>query len=74
MVDVPWMDGYVIVVERSDRETVIRGNAAGLISLARQLTSLAQDSVSPGSHIHLTDSVELEPGSGDLILDRLDNR
>jgi hypothetical protein len=65
-----WDDGFRIVVDRATSEVAITANAAGLVSLARHCLTLAQASVPPGSHIHLTDSVELEPGSGDLIIGR----
>jgi len=66
-----WDDGFQILVDRSNSEITIRANAAGLVSLARHCLTLAQEAVPPGSHIHLTDSVELEAGSGDLIIDKL---
>ncbi|WP_456316012.1 Imm32 family immunity protein [Rhizomonospora bruguierae] len=66
-----WDDGFQILVDRTNSEVTIRANAAGLVSLARHCLTLAQESVPPGSHIHLTDSVELEAGSGDLIIDRM---
>ncbi|MFJ5229291.1 hypothetical protein ACIQBJ_05255 [Kitasatospora sp. NPDC088391] len=65
-----WDDGFQILVDRAQSEVTIRANAAGLISLARHCLTLAQDAVPPGSHIHLTDSVELEAGSGDLVIDK----
>jgi hypothetical protein len=68
-----WDDGYHILVDRTASEVAIRANAAGLISLARHCLTLAQKSVPAGSHIHLTDSVELEGGSGDLIIDKLED-
>jgi hypothetical protein len=69
-----WDDDFLLLVDRSSTEVTIRANSAGLISLARHCLTLAQVSVPPGSHVHLTDSVELEPGSGDLIIDKLDDR
>lgn len=66
-----WDDGFQILVDRSKSEVTIRANTAGLVSLARHCLTLAQEPVPPGSHIHLTDSVELDAGSGDLIIDKL---
>ena len=66
-----WDDGFQILLDRSNLEVTIRANTAGLVSLARHCLTLAQEQVPPGSHIHLTDSVELEAGSGDLIIDKL---
>jgi hypothetical protein len=66
-----WEDGFRIELDTSAGEVVIRANAAGLISLAQHCLVLAQARVPPGHHIHLTDSVELEPGSGDLIIEKV---
>jgi len=65
-----WDDGYEIAVDRAGGEVVIRANAAGLVSLARHCLTLAQQTVPPGSHIHLSDVGELEDGSGELIIER----
>lgn len=65
-----WDDGFQISIDRTSSEVTIMANAAGLVSLARHCLTLAQQSVPPGSHIHLTDAVELKAGSGDLIIDK----
>jgi hypothetical protein len=65
-----WAEGFRIEVGASAGEVVIRANSAGLVSLAQHCLTLAQAAVPAGSHLHLTDSVELEPGSGDLIIER----
>ena len=65
-----WAEGFRIEVDASAGEVVIRANSAGLVSLAQHCLTLAQAAVPAGSHLHLTDSVELEPGSGDLIIER----
>ena len=49
---------------------VVRGNVAGLRSLARHLLTLAQEDVPSGSHVHLDDIGGLEPGSIELVLER----
>ncbi|MEY9889903.1 hypothetical protein ABIA35_000058 [Catenulispora sp. MAP12-49] len=65
-----WAEGFRIEVDASAGEVVVRANSAGLVSLAQHCLTLAQAAVPAGSHLHLTDSVELEPGSGDLIIER----
>ncbi|MBS2531720.1 hypothetical protein KGQ20_02930 [Catenulispora sp. NF23] len=65
-----WAEGFRIEIDAAAGEVVVRANTAGLVSLAQHCLTLAQADVPPGSHLHLTDSVELEPGSGDLIIER----
>ncbi len=65
-----WDDAFEIKVNRSAEEVSISANSAGLISLARHLLTLAQDAVPNGSHLHLTDGVELDDGSGDLVIEK----
>ena len=45
-----WVNGFEIRVSMNKRETVISANKEGLLSLARQLTALAEETA--GSHIH----------------------
>lgn len=65
-----WDEGFEIRVSRSASEIAISANEAELISLARHLLTLAQANVAAGSHIHLSETGELEDGSGDLILEK----
>lgn len=65
-----WDDNFEISLNRTTGEVVVAANVPGLISLARHLLTLAQDSVPNGSHLHLSDLAELEDGSGDLILEK----
>jgi len=49
-----WDEGAVLraeVWESPERTVVISGNAAGLVSLARHLLTLAQDAVPDGRHL-----------------------
>ncbi len=65
-----WEDGFEIFVDTtSSTEVVIAANPAGLVSLARHLLTLAQESVPDGSHLHLTAGQELT-STVDLILER----
>jgi hypothetical protein len=66
-----WVTGFEISVVAYGSEVTIRANAAGLLSLAQHLATLAADDVPPGAHIHLDQHNGLEDGSVDLILERL---
>ena len=66
-----WEKNFSIKVINDDVIT-IKGNRAGLISLARHLLTLAQIEVPDGYHIHLDENNSLEDGSVDLILERDD--
>jgi hypothetical protein len=54
-----------------DDATVIAGNAEGLASLADHLLRLAADHAPSGAHLHLDDLNGLEPGSVEIILERI---
>lgn len=70
-----WEDDFEIwcqVSENFDR-VVIKANVDGLKSLANHCLTLAQDGAPYGAHIHLdVDPFELEPGSIEMILGRLE--
>jgi hypothetical protein len=53
-----------------DGDVLLRANPAGLVSLAKQLLTLAQQGVPAGSHIHYDAGEELEDDSVPLILER----
>ena len=59
--------GLRISVNALGNEVAIRANKSGLISLARHLLTLVQDSVPKHSHIHLDEYNSLEEGSAELI-------
>ena len=65
---IEWVDGFEIRVSADHGEAVISANKEGLLSLARQLTALAEEP--PGSHIHYDESNSLEEGSAELIIVR----
>jgi hypothetical protein len=64
-----WDDGFEIEMIVGATDVAIKANPAGLISLARHLLTLAQDSVRDGTHVHLTADEEMS-ASVDLILER----
>ena len=68
--EIKWENGFAINV-RVDRDTVvISANREGLLSLAGQLTALANEKT--GSHIHYDEHNALEDGSTELIVERVD--
>lgn len=67
--DMEWEDGFTIEVKvETDDTVVISANREGLLSLARQLTDLANESI--GSHIHYDVYNSLEDGSSDMIIQK----
>lgn len=65
-----WMDGFEIRVSVDTGEAVISANKEGLLSLAQQLTALAEEPA--GSHIHFDEYNSLEEGSTGLIIEKLE--
>jgi len=65
-----WDFGFEISLELVESEVVLRGNRAGLISLARHLLTLAQEEINPGTHLHLTAGQEID-SDFDLILESM---
>ncbi len=65
-----WVDGFEIRVKIDTGEAVISANKEGLLSLAQQLTVLADKSA--GSHIHYDENNSLEEGSAELIIEKLE--
>ena len=66
--NINWIDGSEICVKHDIGEVVISANKEGLLSLAGQLTALAEGE--PGDHIHYDDNNSLEKGSVELIVER----
>lgn len=65
--DIEWVDGFEIRVSVDESgAAVIEANKEGLLSLAKQLTAMAE--TAPGTHIHYDDSNSLEEGSTELII------
>ena len=69
--NIEWVGDFKIEVglDNDDNAVVISANREGLLSLARQLTTLADESV--GSHIHYDDYTSLEDGSIEMIVQKL---
>ena len=64
-----WENGFIIKT-KYDQFNVI-ANKEGLISLAKQLLALAQDTVPSGQHFHYDDYNSLEDGSTELIIQKM---
>ena len=67
---IEWVDGFEIRVTVDRGEALISANREGLLSLAKQLTSLAE--AAPGSHIHYDSCSSLEDGSAEMIVEKLE--
>ena len=66
---IEWEDGFEIQVKVENGTTVISANREGMLSLAKQLTSLANGA--PGDHIHYDEYNSLETGSAEMIIQRV---
>jgi len=66
---IDWVNGFLIKVKTENNEVVISANKEGLLSLAKQLTDLANGL--PGDHIHYDEHNSLEEGSSELIIEKL---
>lgn len=67
--NIKWLDGFIIKAAVENCEIVISANREGLLSLAGQLTALADGL--PGDHIHYNEHNALEEGSAELIIERV---
>ena len=66
--NIDWLEGSEIRVITYNGEIVISANKEWMLSLAKQLMTLA-DGV-PGDHIHYDENNSLEDGSADLIIEK----
>ena len=66
--DIEWVDGFEIRVKVDHGAVVIAANREGMLSLAKQLTALAE--AAPGQHIHYDNYNSLEEGSAEMIIVR----
>ena len=63
------VDGFEIKAVVENGEIVISANREGMLSLARQLTVLADGA--PGDHIHYDEQNSLKEGSAEMIIERV---
>jgi len=66
-----WSPGFAITVAGVANEMHIKANKEGLISLAVQLLTLAQDDVPIGRHYHYDEHTCLEDGSMGLVVEKV---
>ena len=66
--DIKWIDGSEIRVQFDGDAVLLSANREGLLSLAGQLSALAE--AAPGSHIHYDEYNSLEEGSAGLIIEK----
>lgn len=66
---ITWQDGFKIYARIDGDTAVISGNKEGLLSLAEQLSALAQEET--GTHIHYDEYNSLEDGSARLIIEKI---
>ncbi|MBQ1311996.1 MAG: hypothetical protein IIY55_09120 [Blautia sp.] len=66
---IEWVDGFAIQVMIENGTAVISANREGMLSLAKQLISLADGM--PGDHIHYDESDSLETGSAEMVIERM---
>ena len=69
IMNVEWGDGYEIKAVAESGSIIISANREGLLSLAKQLTALADGM--PGDHIHYDEHNSLETGSTEMIIERV---
>ena len=66
---IEWIDGFEIAVKTENGAAIISANKEGLLSLAAQLTALAEGV--PGDHIHYDEYNSLEESSDELIIEKI---
>ncbi len=65
---IEWKPGFTIRVNVDYGTVTISANREGLLSLAGQLTALAEEP--PGNHIHYDRNNSLEEGSPEMIIEK----
>ena len=70
LMNIEWEDGFKIHVSvDAQGDAVIAANREGLLSLAKQLMVLADET--DGAHIHYDEYNSLEQGSREMIIQKL---
>jgi hypothetical protein len=68
--DINWMDGFTIKVRVESGNVIISANKEGLLSLADQLKTLADEAA--GSHCHYDEYNSLEDDSCEMIIEKIE--
>ena len=71
-VPIQWQGDFSVFTSGMADCFIIRANKSGLVSLAIQLLTLAQDEAPAGCHIHYDAFNSLEDGSIELIIQKTD--
>ncbi|MBS1500453.1 MAG: hypothetical protein JST32_00225 [Bacteroidetes bacterium] len=66
-----WEDNFLIKTKYANSEFLLEANKEGLVSLAIQLLTLAQDNVEPGTNLHYYRHGSLEDGSVSFVIDKI---
>lgn len=66
-----WEYDFKISSKIENNETIISANKEGLISLAKILLTLAQDSVPSEYHLHLDEYNSLEQSASSLVIQKI---
>ena len=66
-----WENGFIIKTKYENDQFNVIANKEGLISQAKQLLAIAQDTVPSGQHFHYDDYNSLEDGSTELIIQKM---
>ena len=64
-----WVDGFTIKVSMEGNNVLISANKEGLLSLANQLKTLANEEI--GAHCHYDEYNSLEEGSCEMIIEKI---
>lgn len=67
---IEWENGFIIKTNIEHGEINLIANKEGLISLAKQLLYLAQESVPFNHHTHLDEFNSLEEGSVEFVIQK----
>ena len=67
--EMEWKAGFTIKTRIENGAAVISANREGLLSLAAQMTALANGEI--GAHVHYDEYNSLEDGSAELIIERI---
>lgn len=68
---IDWENGFIVKTKFENGQFSVTANKEGLISLAKQLLTLAQETVPSGQHFHYDDYNSLEDGSTELIIQKM---
>ena len=65
---IEWVEGFKISVSNNNNVFIISANREGLLSLAKQLETLAESET--GNHIHYDQYNSLEQGSIEMVISK----